>query len=175
MEILEDMKGVIFKPNWSQLGDKEIEIHFKEHFGQFSARPDDHILARLKTLKTATLEIVEDRSLSSVYRIKQTDEVFQVYKSGDIMFFNSTEKYYRTNPPDCLKQVFVRKYPVFKAERLAEDKVIVEHLKNPRFRALFINHSCDMVEWVDPKPVETDLQQKLLNKAGAFFSSYLRK
>ena len=74
------MKGVIFRNDWHQLGLKQIDDLFNELFSDVAIQPGIEIVNRLKMLEVGTLEILEDRSSSTVYRIRQTDEVFQIFQ-----------------------------------------------------------------------------------------------
>lgn len=170
-----DMKGVIFRNDWHLLSGQQIVNLFNEHYSDVTIQPSFKVVGRLRMLEVGTLELMENRSSSTVYRIKQFDEVYQVFQpKGEVLKFN-TEEYYAAKEADTLLQTVIKKEPVFKVESVTGDKVVVMHLKNPRFRALFINNSCDRVEWIDPQPLDALLLAKLMNKAGAFFASYARK
>jgi hypothetical protein len=110
-----------------------------------------------------------------VFRIRQTDEVFQIFQLGGRVFFYTTDEYYITKPIDKLVKEFFRKASVFKAEKLSQGKYIIEHLKVPKFRALFDAGTCNQVEWIDKAPLHPLQIAKLMRKARAFYSSYLKK
>lgn len=110
-----------------------------------------------------------------MYRIRQTDEVFQIFQLNGDLFRYTTEDYYLKKPIGKLVKEFFRKESVFKAEKLSQGKYIIEHLKFPKFKALFNDGKCDQVEWIDKAPSDPLQIAKLMRKAGAFYSSYLKK
>lgn len=174
VEIL-NMKGVIFREDWHLLKGPQIAGLFAEHFPGVTIEPNKDIVTRLKELEIATFEILENRSSSTVYRIRQTDEVFQLVQSSKVTKKLDTEEYFWLQPLDELLTNYVRKEPVFKADYAGDGKYIVEHLKEPRFRALFINGSCDRVDWIDQPYIDASKLEKLMKKMGAFYASYSKK
>jgi len=169
------MKGVIFRNDWHILTGYQIIKLFDEHFPDVAVQPNTDVVSRLKLLEVCTLEILEDRSCSSVYRIRQTDEVFQIFQLNGDLFRYTTEDYYLKKPIDKLVKEFFRKESVFKAEKLSQGKYIIEHLKSPKFKVLFDDGTYDQVEWIDKAPSDPLQIAKLMRKAGAFYSSYLKK
>ena len=65
------MNPTIFKDNWHLLTGEQIVSLFDEHFSDVTIQPNFPIVQRLKMLEVATLELMENRSSSTVYRIKQ--------------------------------------------------------------------------------------------------------
>jgi hypothetical protein len=173
--IKEDMKGVIFRNDWHLLGKKQIEDLFNEHFGGVTILPVTDIIKRVKMLEICTLEILEDRSSSTAYRIRQTDEVFQIFRPDGKLLTYTTEDYYLQKPVDNLVKEYTKKDPIFKIEKVSDIRDIVHHLKTPKFRALFIDGTFDKVEWIDQPPEDISQIPKLLRKMGAFYSSYVKK
>ena len=108
------MKGVIFRNDWHLLGLKQIDSIFNELFNDVSIQPGIEIVNRLKMLKVCSLEILEDRSRSTVYRIRQTDEVFQIFQPDGDLFRYTTEDYFQKEPSDELVKEYIKKAPVFK-------------------------------------------------------------
>ena len=170
-----DMKGIIFRNDWHQLGEKQITDLFNEHFNGVTIQPGDSIIKRVKMLEVCTLEILEDRSSSTVYRIRQTDEVFQIFVPDAKLLNYTTEDYYLQKPIDDLVKEYSKKDPIFKIEKGSDIRDIVHHLKTPKFRALFIDGTFDKVEWIDQPPEDITQITKLLRKMGAFYSSYVKK
>ena len=170
-----DMKEVIFRNDWHQLGEKQIVDLFNEHFTGVTIQPDESIVKRLKMQEVCTLEILEERSSSTVYRIRQTDEVFQIFQPDGKLFNYTTEDYYLQKPTDELVKEYSKKDPIFKIEKVSDLKDIVHHLKSPKFRALFVDGTFDKVEWIDQPPEDISEIPKLLRKMGAFYSSYVKK
>jgi len=170
-----EMKGVIFCNDWHLLTSPQIAGLFAEHFTGVTIEPHKDIVTRLKELEIATLEILENRSSSTVYRIRQTDEVFHMDQSRGVTYKLNTEDYFSRQPLDELLTNYVRKEPVFKGDYAGDGKYIIEHLKEPRFRALFINGSCDRVDWIDQPDIDASKLEKLMRKMGAFYTSYSKK
>ena len=170
-----DMKGIIFRNDWHLLGGKQIVDLFNEHFSDVTIQPGIDIVKRLKMIEVCTLEILEDRSSSTVYRIRQTDEVFQIFQPDGKLFNYTTEDYYLQKPTDELVKEYSKKDPIFKIEKVSDLKDIVHHLKSPKFRALFVDGTFDKVEWIDQPPEDISEIPKLLRKMGAFYSSYVKK
>lgn len=169
------MKGIIFRNDWHLLGGKQITDLFNEHFTGVTIQPGESIVKRLKILEVCTIEILEDRSSSTVYRIRQTDEVFQIFKSDGKLLNYTTEDYYLQVPVDDLVKEYSKKDPIFKIEKVSDIRDIVHHLQTPKFRALFIDGTFDKVEWIDQPPEDISQIPKLLRKMGAFYSSYVKK
>ena len=170
-----DMKEVIFRNDWHQLGEKQIVDLFNEHFTDVTIQPGESIIKRLKMQEVCTLEILEDRSSSTVYRIRQTDEVFQIFQPGGDLFRYTTEEYYQKQPIDELVKEYIKKAPVFKIEKVSEHRDVIHHLRPPKFRALFVDRTFDKVEWIDQPPEDISQIPKLMRKMGAFYASFYRK
>ena len=170
-----DMKGIIFRNDWHLLGEKQIADLFNEHFSNVAIQPGIDIVKRLKMLEVCTLEILEDRSSSTVYRIRQTDEVFQIFRPDGKLVTYSTEDYYLEKPVDNLVKEYSKKDPIFRIEKVSDLKDIVHHLKSPKFRALFVDGTFDKMEWIDQPPEDITQITKLMRKMGAFYSSYVKK
>lgn len=176
METLEQgMKGVIFRNDWHLLGLKQIDSLFNELFSDVSIQPGIEIVNRLKMLEVCSLEILEDRSSSTVYRIRQSDEVFYVFQLDGDLFRYTTEDYYLKEPIDELVKEYIKKAPVFKIEKVSDRRDVIHHLKPPRFSALFIDGTFDKVEWIDLPPEDVSQISKLMRKMGAFYASFFRK
>jgi len=170
-----DMKGVIFRNDWHLLGLKQIDSLFNELFSDVAIQPGIEIVNRLKTLEVCSLEILEDRTSSTVYRIRQTDEVFQILQPDGDLFRYTTEDYYLKEPIDELVKEYIKKAPVFKIEKVSDHRDVIYHLKPPKFSALFIDGTFDKVEWIDQPPEDVSQISKLMRKMGAFYASFFRK
>ena len=170
-----DMKGVIFRNDWHLLGLKQIDSLFNELFSNVAIQPGIEIVNRLKMLEVCSLEILEDRSCSTVYRIRQTDEVFHIFQPNGDLFRYSTEDYYQKQPTDELVKEYIKKAPVFKIEKVSDRRDVIHHLKPPKFSALFIDGTFDKVEWIDQPPEDISQTSKLMRKMGAFYASFFRK
>jgi hypothetical protein len=169
------MKGVVFRNDWHTLGENKIQNLFNESFKNVTILPNTNIVNRLRILKTGSLELMEDRSSSTVYRIRQTDEVFQIFQPGGEFFRYNTEDYYQVKPIGELVGEYVTKAPVFKIEKVSAHRDVIHHLKPPKFSALFIDGTFDKVEWHDEPPEDVSEISKLMRKMGAFYASFFRK
>ncbi len=169
------MKGVIFRNDWHLLKTTQIDSLFSEHFADVAVQPGIDIVERLKIMEVCTLEILEDRSRSTVYRIRQTDEVFQIFQPDGKPFSYTTEDYYLQKPIDELVKEYFKKDPIFKIEKVSDFKEIIHHLKSPKFRALFVDGTYDKMEWIDQPPEDISQIEKLMKKMGAFYTSYVKK
>ena len=169
------MKGVIFRNDWHLLELNQIDSLFNELFGDVSIQPGLEIVNRLKMLEVGSLEILEDRSRSTVYRIRQTDEVFHIFQPNGDLFRYTTDDYYRNQPVDELVKEYIKKAPVFKIEKVSDHRDVIHHLKPPRFRVLFIEGTFDKVEWIDQPPEDVSQIPKLMKKMSAFYASFFRK
>ncbi len=170
-----EMKGVVFRNDWHLLGLKQIDSLFNELFSHVTIQPGIEIVNRLKILEVCSLEILEDRSRSTVYRIRQTDEVFQIFQPGGDLFRYTTEDYFKKEPSDELVKEYIKKAPVFKIEKVSEHRDVIHHLRPPKFRALFVDRTFDKVEWIDQPPEDISQIPKLMRKMGAFYASFYRK
>jgi hypothetical protein len=169
------MKGVIFRNDWHLLSHIQIDSLFNEHFVDVVIQPGIDIVKRLKMMEVCTLEILENRSSSTVYRIRQTDEVFQIFLPDGKLFSYTTEDYYLQKPTDDLVKEYSKKDPIFKIEKVSDFKDIVHHLKSPKFRALFVDGTYDKMEWIDQPPEDISQIEKLMKKMAAFYTSYVKK
>lgn len=166
------MNPTIFKDNWHLLTGEQIVSLFKKHFTEVTVEPNYAIVQRLKMLEVATLELMENRSSSTVYRIKQYDEVYQIFEMNGEYFVYDTDDYYNAKEVDKLLQAYLKKEPVFTISEVSRDRMVVEHLKEPRFKCVFADDEYKDTIWIDEIPSDVSKIAKLLRKAGAFYKSY---
>lgn len=162
----------IFRNDWHMLTGQQIVDLFDKNFPNVTIQPNREIVFRLKSLEVATLEILEDRSCSSVYRIRQTDEVFQLFQPNGDCFYYDTDDYFMAEPVDTLERSFIKKEPVFKGEKQPNGMILIEHLKEPRFKALFDGTEFKNMVWLDDQPQDISVIARLMRKAEAFLKSY---
>jgi hypothetical protein len=167
-------KGLIVRNDWHKLTGQQILTLFYENFSAVAIQPGIEIVNRLKMLEICTLEILEDRSSSTVYRIRETDEVFQIFQPEGKLFSYTTEDYYLQEPIDSLVKEYSKKDPIFKIEKVSDSRDIVQHLKPPKFRALFVDGNFNKVEWIDRPPEDITKIAKLIRKMGSFYTSYIK-
>lgn len=169
------MNPTIFKDNWHLLTGEQIVSLFDDHFSDVTIKPNFPIVQRLKLLEVATLELMENRSSSTVYRIKQYDEVFQIFQPNGEYFVYDTDDYYNAEEVDKLLQTFVKKEPVFAITEVSRERMVVEHLRPPRFKCVFADGEYKDTVWIDKPPLDVSLLAKLMKKAGSFYKSYKRR
>jgi len=169
------MNPTIFKDNWHLLTGEQIMSLFKEQFTEVTIEPNFAIVQRLKMLEVATLELMENRSSSTVYRIKQYDEVYQIFQSNGEYFVYDTEDYYNAETVDKLLKSYIKKEPVFTISDVSKNRMVVERLKPPRFCVTFEGNESKNVVWIDKEPDNVSTIANLMRKAGAFYNSYKTK
>ena len=134
------------------------------------------IIYQLRYLEVATLELLENRSSSTVYRIRQTGVVYQVFQpDGEMFEYEDYESYQLRDEVDELLERYIAKEIIHKIEE-KDGEIYIHRLKPPTFRGRYtpdeLSHISD-VEWYEnPDPLEVP---KLLRKAGAFLASYLNE
>lgn len=166
------MNPTIFKDNWHLLTGEQFVSLFKEQFTEVTIEPNFAIVQRLKMLEVATLELMENRSSSTVYRIKQYDEVYQIFQSNGEYFVYDTEDYYNAETVDKLLKSYIKKEPVFTISDVSKNRMVVERLKPPRFCVTFEGNESKNVVWIDKEPDNVSTIANLMRKAGAFYNSY---
>ena len=159
----------VYCHNWHQKGDVEIIALF-EVFGVVTMLPNQTIINELKKLKIATLELLEDRTFSSVYRIKQTGIVYQIdCEEGRVLVYNDYEDYKNADEFDALIKLFKTKEAVFIIFQ-NNGKSFIERKKYPRFTAeiTFGNLSdLENIKWID-EIIDPMKMAKAMRKAGEF-------
>jgi hypothetical protein len=74
----------VYHSRWHELSQEHIENLFKKYLGQASVWPYA-ILPRLRKLEVATLEVLENYSAGTIYRLRQTGEVFRLGEFSDLL------------------------------------------------------------------------------------------
>ena len=90
------MKKEIYHDSWHKLPNEEIVALFDNNFGSMerdapdgtnvTIQPNLQIVLDLQDLRKATLELLENREASTIYRIKQTGVVYQLCQQMVIYF-----------------------------------------------------------------------------------------
>lgn len=150
---------------------------FDEQFGDVEIQPNIDIVEQLRAMESATLECLENRSFSTVYRIKQTGVVYQLCQPDGTLFeFDDYEDYQQAEPVDELVTLFATKEPVHIAYNDG-NKLIIERKQPPRFKGYATGNNMnaiEIMEWVDPMPKNVMDIAKLMRKAGAFLNNYFK-
>jgi hypothetical protein len=170
------MKKFIHSQNWHYLTGEQIVQLFDEHFPDVTIQPNYDMVMQLKALEAATLECLENRTSSTVYRIKQTGVVYHLCQpNGDLFEYDDYEGYQQDKPVDELIEKYADDEPVHVAYE-KDGKLYIERKKHPRLKGVYtpenpMSHISD-IEWIDqPRPTEI---ANVLRKAGAFLQSYFK-
>lgn len=166
------MNNHVYCQNWHQLSNSEI-LELFDKLPKSTIMPNLHIVNSLKKIKSAKLELLETRSFSSVYRIYQTDEVFQIFQPDGDTYFYDTESYTMQKEVDSIILSYYNKKPVFTIIDKFDYSVKIKHNKKPKFFAFFINNELDKIDWIDEPPLDVKFLAQLMQKLGAFYSNYL--
>jgi hypothetical protein len=169
--------GQVHSQQWYLLTDKQMADLFHANFKSVTILPNIALIHRLKVLRSATLECLENRTCSTVYRIRQTGMVYQICQSGDdpgLFEYDSFESYQANNPIDELIEAFISKDLVH-IIRETEGVLYIERLKFPRFRAKYVpgRDNLQSIEWIDEQPINNKTFS-LFRKAEAFISNYFK-
>lgn len=133
-----------------------------------TAIPSGEIIHALKAFRIATLEVMENRSTSTVYRIRQTGKVYQQNDDGTLTEYQCYEEYQRAPPYDEPLVINPQKPPVY----IVEGKYVIR-VKAPRFRAEYTdNFNLFNIEWIDPIPQEITANANL-RKAYYFLKNHI--
>lgn len=162
----------IYQQNWQNFTGPQVAVLFSLHFNNVSFAPDSEIMNELRSLQVAAIEIIEDRTLSTVYRIYETATVYQCSKAG-CKVFEDLKAYRQTQPEGELIALYKQKEPVHRFKKLATG-IIIERLKPPQFAALFTTGSPTKVVWNDEETTP-EIKKKLLKNATAFYLYKVKK
>ncbi|GAA0561421.1 hypothetical protein [Chitinophaga japonensis] len=172
------MKHIAHSAHWHYLTGEQIVAAFDEAFPNVTIQPNLDIVMQLKDMEVGTLELLENRTGSSVYRIRETGVVYQLFQpNGDLFEYDDYDSYLEEDPVDELIEAYASREPAHVLERKGKD-IWVERKKPPRFRARYtpdnpLNHLSDL-EWLDGEP-DFMQQARLLRKAAAFLVKKLKK
>jgi hypothetical protein len=128
----------IYHSRWHELSREHIENLFNKYLGDVTAFPFG-VLPELSKLEKATLEVIEDRTKSTVYLIRETGKTYQLPKVQD-----EPRHSYKYKP--C---VFVISE--------SENSHFIERQKSPKFRAEYNPGTKEIfnLEWIDDEPFQT--------------------
>lgn len=148
---------IINRSNWEFLTNEEIVELFDIYFPNVTIQPNMEVVNELRRLGMATLELYENRSGSSVYRIRQTGEVFQIEMyEGKTFRYDDSEAYRNDEPFDQEVESFEIEDPKYIFTE-GPDGLVVKRTKQPRFTARYIPdklNNIDIIEWIDPVRAE---------------------
>lgn len=181
------MKKEIYHEAWHKLSGEEIVTLFDNTFGSHISEapdgttvtilPDINIVMDIRELGNATLELLENRTSSTVYRIKQTGIVYQIFHPDGQMFeFDDYEQYLQSDVIDEPITIYEPKPLKFTAEKQG-DKLIVKHHEPPQFEAEWVGgvHGVENVKWEHGQPANFMEIARLMQKLGAFIKTYFKQ
>ncbi|MEP6513654.1 MAG: hypothetical protein ABJA79_07285 [Parafilimonas sp.] len=99
------LKKTIHHQNWNSLTRPEILNLFKETFDGVRVLPDNKIALELRALHSGTLLCLENRSGSTIYKIGQTGNVYQVFTQGAVQY-DDYEEYQLADETDELLMIY---------------------------------------------------------------------
>lgn len=166
----------VFHNSWNELDGKALMLFLSSSLPSLAVLPDFKLLKELKRLKTATLEVLELRTESTVFSIRQTGEVFHVFQNTRSCTYKSYQEYLDcTAPVDSLLSLLSAK-PAAHHFYEVEGKYYVVRLKHPRFVALLSGAhgrvTAEITQWIDQKPQAVS-SLSLVRKAEAFAKAYI--
>ena len=172
------MKNHIFSDRWHLLTGEQIVKLFDENFPNITIQPNINIVMQLKGLEVATLELLENRTASTVYRIRQTGVVYQLCQpKGDLFEFDDYEDYLNAHPVDKIIDKYILKELVHSVENIGGQIFIIRH-KPPRFRGRYTPENklsvVSEIQWYDGEPNYLVIAN-ILRKACAFLNRYLKE
>ena len=85
----------VSRENWQELSMSEMGKLFDEEFKDVHAKARPNIAAarELQHLKNATIELISSNEKHAVYRIMETDRIFEMLSSGVFEEYNTLEDY----------------------------------------------------------------------------------
>gem|GEM_PF-2556108 len=176
------MKKFIHEQHWERLLDRDRKLLYKEVFGGMRTMPNQALDLNLVKLQSATLECLENRTESTIYRIRQTGLVYEIkIEPNTYNIFKDYDDYKertsfgkKTGDLDQLIETFSAKEITYIASE-NDNKIIIERKQPPRFIGEY-NHKLKTVEikaWIDHKPKEEDIY-RIIKKGNEFLKGYFR-
>jgi hypothetical protein len=159
--------------NWNKLPALRILELIRQFIEPVFVKPTDRIISDLKHQGSATLEVLEDRSHSTVYRIRETGVVYHLYQDGQLHIHQHYDDYKESHHEDALVNIFEAKEVVYRITYKGEQPLL-ERLKKPRFKSTFFIVdgviTLQDVEWFEQADGET--QRNAALKKGIMFLKF---
>jgi hypothetical protein len=173
------MQNQVHSNYWHMLAGRQIADLFDTNFEDVTCKPSYDIGMQLKSLEVATLQLIENRTESTIYRIFETGVVYQVCQPEGAHFeFEDYESYQLEESFDRLIKIYIQDDP---DHRIVEQdgKIYIDRLKSPAFKGCYSPenplNSIEILEWVDQMPETVSELSYILRRAGRFLSKYLEK
>jgi hypothetical protein len=167
----------IYQP-WHKLDNSMIADIFQKNLSEMTIQPGQIVVNDLKIAGFAMLEVIENRTASTVYRIKQTGLVYQVCQpNGDTYEFADVEDYRQEVPIDELMAEFIVKDIKFTAQTNEHGELWITRHEPPRFKARWVGglEGLDNIQWIDQPGDDVMKLAQIMRKAGAFINAYMKK
>lgn len=170
------MIKLIFKKDWHLINYETFINEVKQNFINVSALPDKYIYMALQKQGIATLQILENRTNSTAYRIWQTDVVF-LYSTNlpHFQIFSNSLAYFEAEKNDTLIKKYFKKLPVFVGQRLTKTTALIKHCHIPKFNCIYKNGL--IIETSFNSEGKYNIiypNSSLIIKADAFYRSYFK-
>lgn len=157
---------------------QDIVNAFDAVFPDVAIQPNMALVMELRELGVATLELLEDRSSSSVYRIRDNDVVYQIEcEEGEFWSYESYEEYLEQEPIDSLLISFATPPKTYVITRDGNE-IYITRTKSPRFKARYTpggnNSDLEIMEFTDPVQSHTQAAN-IMRQASGQIAKYLRR
>ena len=122
----------LYQTDWNRFTMDEMHAYFREQLAayQVTVLPTEEVCLRLLAAGQAALDVVENRTGSTAYRLTETDQVFQCFQDGQSRVVYGLAAYQGTPKQDELKENFQVR-PNRMALRPTPDGLLVLHLDSP--------------------------------------------
>ena len=187
------MKKTIHRYNWNEYSYRQARNEFEKEFGTIdhplpsgsyvTCLPGPELFDQLRSIETALLECLENRTSSTVYRVKGFQLVYQVKESPPNAEFANYDQFMATPLTDQLLNQYSGSTDTFSVESKGNGALLVTRNKEPRFSGLYYPENNDISttgevslvneSWADPEP-DPESKKKIMRKLGLFLSKYTK-
>lgn len=176
------MKKFIHRYDWNMYSFQEARQIFIDHFPNITCFPDQILFNELRGQHRATLELLENRSESTVFRIKELASCYQVNKEGHCRQFKDFETYLEQPHTDQLIEQFSVPNITFSVNPQSDGSMVITRNKTPKFKATYLPNDSLLTtgevtlineEWIDQ--VEDQDKQKIKRKLALFLKKYIHQ
>ena len=186
------MKKIIHRYNWNDYNFMAARKIFEQGFGtavhpledgsSITVLPDQRVFEDLRGQERATLECLENRSSSSVFRIKELATVYHVFDDNRACrVFEDFDQYQESPTLDQLLIQYEVPKITFSVDPQKNGSFLVKRNKAPRFVGYYTPEAINSTtgpsflveEWIDPEPDENK-KQKLMHKLSIFLQKYIK-
>lgn len=176
------MKKFIHRYDWNMYSFQQARQIFSDHFPPLTCAPDQFLFNELRGQHRATLELLENRSESSVFRIKELATCYQVTKAGHCLQYKDFETYQDNPPSDQLLEQFSVPNITFSVDPQTDGSMVITRNKSPKFKATYYPNNSILAtgdislvneEWFDQ--VDDNDKQKIKRKLALFLKKYIHQ